>query len=95
VQLPAQIGNGIDGIFEGYANASKLPKKLAKPNIINLTPEKLDPIAPIRAAQKTLSYTRAFCFTHLMKSAFALLATFVTTQPILRVKKYDDSVSTC
>ncbi|MEK6638992.1 MAG: hypothetical protein AABY88_13015 [Pseudomonadota bacterium] len=50
---------------------------------------------PNRATQKTLSYTKAICFTLLMKPTFVLLAIFVTPQPILRVEKYVDSVSTC
>jgi hypothetical protein len=58
----------------------------AKSDTPNVTQERLTPTAPILAAQKTLSYTKAFCFTHLMKSALALHAIIITSQPILRVK---------
>jgi hypothetical protein len=60
----------------------------------NLTPETLALIAAIRAVQKTLSYTKAFCLIDLMKPALALLAIFVTSQPFLSLEKYVDSVST-
>jgi hypothetical protein len=67
---------------------------LAKADIPNLTPETLASTAPFRATQKSLSYTKAFCFMGLMKTALALFAIFVTSQPCLTLEKYVDSVST-
>jgi hypothetical protein len=64
---------------------------MAKADIANLTPETF---APIRVAQKSLSYTMAFCLMGLMKPALALLAIFVTSQRCLWLEKYVDSVST-
>jgi hypothetical protein len=49
---------------------------------------------PFCVAQKILSYTEAFCFMGLMKSALALPAIIVTSQPCLTSEKYVDSVST-